>query len=276
LINDEQDNAPIALLQQLCVTAVLPQTCAEARSAVRHLLTDLGRYGGPLGLDIETSPLLRYARPRPYARFNKDGCIRDRQAGRKDFQDPAGTDPHQAQIMSAQLYGGGERCFIFRGAALGLLLHSHWLRRQWLCAHNLGFEISFLMQLGYRQPEGRRARSRQDCTQQAVGLVIGVGHGGEMRSLDNAAAALLGVTVPKEYQLSDWRAVKLSPGQLAYACADAVLTRRVWERVSLTLAADGLEDAYELQRGAIIPVSDMEQRGLKLDPVEHTRQIDTW
>jgi DNA polymerase-1 len=276
LINSEQDSAPITLLQQFGVLPVLVQTRIEARIAVRNLLTDLAAHGGPLGLDVETSPLPKYAKPRPCARFNNDGCISDRQPSRKDFQDPAGTDPHQAEIMSAQLFAGGERCFVFRGDALNLLLRSHWRRRQWLVAHNLGFEISFLMHLGYRQPEDRRVRGRQDCSQQASGLCIGVGHGGEMRGLDNAAAALLGVTVPKEYQLSDWRAAKLSPGQLAYAAADAVLTRRLWDRVSPALTADGLDNAYELQRRAIVPVADMERRGLKLDAKVHTRQIDTW
>jgi DNA polymerase-1 len=276
LINNEQDNAPVTLLEELGVIPVLVQTRAEVRSAIRNLLTDLTRHGGPLGLDIETSPLPKYAKPRPCARFNGDGCISDRQPSRKDFQDPAGTDPHQAEIMCAQLFAGGERCFVFRGDALDLLLRSHWLRRQWFCAHNLGFELSFLMHLGYRQPEGRRVRGRQDCTQQASGLCIGVGHGGEMRSLENAAAALLGVTVPKEYQLSDWRAATLSSGQLAYAAADAVLTRRIWDRTSPGLAADGLADAYELQRRAIVPIADVERRGLKLDAKAHTRQIDTW
>jgi DNA polymerase-1 len=276
LINAEQDSEPVLLLQQLGVTPVLVQTRVEARSAVRQLLSDLSKHDGPLGLDIETSPLPKYAKSRPCARFNRDGCISDRQPSRKDFQDPAGTDSHQAEIMSAQLFAGSKRCFIFRGDALDLLLHSHWLRRQWLCAHNLGFELSFLMSVGYRQPEDRRIQSRQECTQQAAGLVIGVGHGGEMRGLDNAAAALLGVTVPKEYQLSDWRAAKLSPGQLAYAAGDAVLTRRLWERISSTLDADGLDSAYELQRRAIVPVADMERRGLKLDAAEHSRQVDTW
>src|SRR5262249_52826486 len=156
------------------------------------------------------------------------------------------------------------------------LLRSHWLRRQWLCAHNLGFEISFLMDLGYRAPSGRSIRRRYDCTQQAAGLCIGVGHGGETRSLENAAAAFLGVTVPKEHQRSDWRAANLSPGQQAYAAADAILTRRVWEAASKDLTLDGLDGAYELQRGAIIPVADMERRGLKLDSEEHARQVDAW
>jgi DNA polymerase I-like protein with 3'-5' exonuclease and polymerase domains len=240
------------------------------------LIADLRKHGGPLGFDIETSPRPQYAKPRPYARFNKDGCISDRQPGRKDFDDPAGTDPYRADIMCAQLYGNGRQCYMFRGAALDLLLRSHWLRRQWVCAHNLGFEVSFLRGLEYCLPEGRRVRGRQDCTQQAAGLCIGVGHGGEMRSLENTVAVLFGVTVPKEYQLSDWRAVKLSPGQLAYGCADAVLARRIWDRVGPSLAADGLDKAYALQRAAIAPVVDMEQRGLKLDPEEHARQIDTW
>jgi hypothetical protein len=107
-------------------------------------------------------------------------------------------------------------------------------------------------------------------------LTIGAGHGGEMRGLKKTAALLLGVTVPKDYQLSDWRAEEFSPGQVAYACADAVLTRRVWGRSVSDLAANDLGNAYALQRNAIIPVADMEGRGLKLDLVEHARLVDTW
>src|SRR5215471_7230650 len=65
LINAEQDNGPVALLQQLGVIPVLVQTPTEARSAVRQPLADLRKHGGPVGFDIETSPLPEYAKPRP-------------------------------------------------------------------------------------------------------------------------------------------------------------------------------------------------------------------
>jgi 3'-5' exonuclease len=178
--------------------------------------------------------------------------------------------------MLAQIFAGGPICFVFRGDALDLLLHSHWLRRQWAVAHNLSFDIGFLMQTEYRLPAGRRWRGRYECSQQAAGLVTGVGHGGALRGLDKAAEILLGVEVPKEYQLSDWRAAALSAGQIAYAAADPVLSRRVWDRAVPELRTNELIGAYALQRDVIVPVAEMQSRGLKLDKARHDRVIDKW
>jgi DNA polymerase I len=87
---------------------------------------------------------------------------------------------------------------------------------------------------------------------------------------------LLGLTVPKGLQLSDWRARKLSKGQQAYAAIDAVVSRRLWEHAVPELAACGLQKAYALQRGAILPVVDIERRGMRLDTAAHAALIHEW
>ena len=62
---------------------------------------------------------------------------------------------------------------------------------------------------------------------QMGGLLHGVGWG-RSRSLEAIAKAELGLAPPKELQLSDWAAERLSPGQIAYAVSDAILTFRLF------------------------------------------------
>ena len=106
------DNEAVAFLRQLGVTPVLVTDLAGADAAMVELTGC-----DPIGLDIETSP--PDARPAPI-RINVDGSVAARQA------EPSGDglDPHRATIATLQLYGGGERCFVFRGAALTYLINS--------------------------------------------------------------------------------------------------------------------------------------------------------
>jgi DNA polymerase I-like protein with 3'-5' exonuclease and polymerase domains len=192
-------------------------------------------------------------------------------------EDRATLDPHRAGIMTLQLYGGGDQCFVFRRTALQLVLHSHWLRRQRLVAHNAGFELSFIRNStpAYRTPPARRSRFRLDCSMQATGLLLGVERGGG-RSLATAAEAFLGLQVPKELQTSDWAAPVLSPGQIAYAAMDAVIAWRLWPGLVHRLCERGRWDAYELQRSAIQAVADMQLRGMLLEIKSHRRLSETW
>src|SRR4029077_6948065 len=163
LIDNGIDGEPVELLERLGVGSVLVETRYEAREAVRQIIAYLAEHGQPIGLDIETAPRPGYAQPRPCARFNASGVISDAQPPRKAYQDPAGTDPHRSDIALAQLYAGGKQCFVFRSNALWMLLLSHWLSRQHLVAHNLGFELGFITQCGYRTPASRHVRRRLDC-----------------------------------------------------------------------------------------------------------------
>ena len=273
---EETDQPAIELGEQLGVLVMLIEERWEARLAVRFLLEDLQKYGGHLGIDIETAPRQEF-RHRPWICINADGTPSAVQPKYHE-EHAAGLRPHLSQICTLQLYAGGNTCFVLRGAALTMVLQSHWLRRQHLVVHNAGFEIAFLQHhhTGYRLPAGRRTRFRLDCSLQAVGLLVGVGFGGETRRLDNAAKVFLKLEVPKELQTSDWSAEELSEGQVQYAASDAITTWQMWPRLEHHLHRTRRWNAYELQRRAIPAVADMELRGLGFDPLRHRERVEQW
>ena len=118
-----------------------------------------------------------------------------------------------------------------RGPALQLLLRSQWFRRQRFVAHNAVFETSFL-DCFYSQPGRRPMHWPIECTMQMTGLEIGCRRsalGG--RSLANAAKVIGKIEVGKDFAKSDWDAPELSPGQIAYAAADAVLAYKLHRKL---------------------------------------------
>jgi DNA polymerase I-like protein with 3'-5' exonuclease and polymerase domains len=253
------DNRAQAFLASMDVETVLVSDEAGAQATMDQL-TGLD----PIAIDIETaSP---DDRPPPI-RINADGSVSAHQA--EPSED--GLDPHRGHIATVQLYGGGDRCFVFQGIALDLLINSTWLRERHLVAHNASFEITFLRRHS-KPPPGIKAMRPVECTMQVAGLLLGVWN----RSLATASTAILGVEPPKALQTSCWSAPRLSAGQLAYAASDAVLTWRLWRRMRPALEQKDRLAAYELQRAAIPAVADMRLRGLGFDPDEHARQVETW
>jgi DNA polymerase-1 len=109
-------------------------------------------------------------------------------------------------------------------------------------------------------------------TLQAAGLLLGA----YRRGLDNAASAYLGIDLPKTLQLSDWGAVELSDGQLAYAALDAVVALRAWLKMRVELIKKRRDGAYVLQRNVTPVVAGMELRGVMFDRAEHRRQMEGW
>jgi DNA polymerase-1 len=279
----DPERAALAMLDQLDVDVLVVTTRAGVLRAVRQLEADMRAHDGHLGIDIETYPRPGQGPPRPPIALTKDGTPAERQP---KWKNDAGLDPHRAEISCLQLYGGGETAFVFRGEALRRMLRLRWLRQRHLVIHNAGFETAFLMHHAAQRPlpRHRRNSARLDCTAQAMGLLHGVGYGGEGRRLDRAASVILGIDPPKEYQLSDWGAEQLSKGQYAYAAADAVLAYRLWPNMVPELRhiqhSFGSTwrhwDAYELQRAAIPAVADMELRGWYLERGGHARQSKAW
>lgn len=269
------DKPAVALGKRLGVTVVVVETVPDLRRAIRQLERDKRQHGRAVGLDIETAPKRRYRVSLP-VELTTDGVAIERQPRSKDR---AGLSPHLSDIQCLQLYAGGEHCFILRAAALAMLLRAHWLRRQHFIVHNAVFETGFIQTAanGYRLPPGRRATGRVDCSMQGAGLLLGAERsalGG--RSLANAAKQFLGLDVPKDLQTSDWSALRLSPGQIAYAASDAILARRLWPILKRDLERKGRMQAYELQRRAIPAVADMQLRGVAIDRENHRRQAEQW
>jgi hypothetical protein len=224
LAADEADFEATDFLARLNVEPVLVEDPARVAACQDELSLDLA--GDPaleaaVGIDIETGA--DGWRPPPI-RFTKDGQL----AVHQEKVEPPGLSPHRAKIQTLQLYSGGERCFVFRGAALQEQLRGSWLRTIPLVAHNSVFEAMFLL------AETGHAFDLH-CTLQAAGLLFGV----RSRSLAKTAVELFGIEPPKALQTSCWSAKRLSPGQLAYGCSDAVVGYHAWAKMAPMLRARG-------------------------------------
>jgi ribonuclease D len=73
-------------------------------------------------------------------------------------------------------------------------------------------------------------------------------------SLSSVAEHLLGLTLDKSFQQSDWRKRPLSREQLDYAALDAVVALRIYQELTMRLEKEGrLED--EVRRALIVPAA---------------------
>jgi DNA polymerase I len=250
------DRLSTELMTKLGVTPVPINDPVDVPAA----LAALGN--GQIGVDIETMPLPQYvAQAKRPLIINRDGTIAINQTPPSDI----GLDPQRATIATLQLYAGGLQCFVFRATAITIELRRRILES--ICIiHNAGFELAFMQHHWGEMPR------KFHCTMQAAGLLLGV----QRRGLADAVGDYLGLEVPKALQLSDWGAVELSPGQIAYAAADAVLAYRLWSPMRVDLHGKGRVAAYKLQRDFIPAVVDMELRGLGFDRTEHSRQDENW
>src|SRR5512132_1602827 len=136
-----------------------------------------------------------------------------------------------------------------------------------LVAHNAAFELKFVAAVGIKP--------RLQCTKQAGKLLSGVPEGG-IWGLADACQTYLGIAVPKHLRNSDWAATALSPGQVAYAAADAVLCWRLWARVASELKATNRDAAYRLQGDSLPVAAAMELRGIGIDLDAHAKLCDSW
>jgi len=262
---DDDDEEAIDFADRLLVDVVLVEGEEQAQAAIRELSCS----DGCLGLDIETALKPGYAKPRPPVAINVTGTLSAEQPTTKKHKksDPKPwADPNLADIKTLQLYDGGARCFVFRGAALDTVLQLSLLRERQLVAHNAQFETSFLRQAGITT-----AQPIED-TMQAFGLLCGT----RDRSLATASNTVLKLDPPKTLQTSDWSAERLSRGQISYAASDAILALRLWERLRPSLHSVDCWRSYELQRDALPECSDMERRGIGFNVEEHARQVDGW
>src|SRR5215469_4374993 len=118
--------------------------------------------------------------------------------------------------------------------ARALVVLADFLRGRRVVAHNARFEASWLQQAGidlvlddtillFSAVRGTRAPKGDKRV--AGGRV----------SLAALAAMVLGETLDKSEQVSDWAAPTLSDSQLVYALNDAIVTHRIWEALRAEL-----------------------------------------
>jgi DNA polymerase I len=212
-----------------------------------------------VGLDVETTPLLEHAIPRPALVITRKGAPAVHQPAHKD---PAGLDPHRARVRLVQVYDGHQQVYVFDLDHVPLeALDELWSRK--LVAHNAAFEVAML---------GGRPANVVDSMQLA-GLALGCEIGA--RSLASVAASVLGLELAKGLQLSDWSAPRLSRSQLAYAAADAVVAQRAARRLWPMLGARERR-AFELQNAVIPVVAGLRVRGVAFDVDVHQARVQAW
>jgi DNA polymerase I-like protein with 3'-5' exonuclease and polymerase domains len=274
----------LELVGRLGVTPHLIDIRRLLRRALQRLILDQHTNGPEIGLDIETAPKPEYWKLPPAVKFTKDGIIAEKQSPPRIKGEPEDTtllDPHRSRIATLQLYAGGEHAFVIRGRALAILLRLPWFRRRRFVAHNAVFELSF-PDYFYAQPGRQPWVEPIECSMQMTGLEIGASRsvlGG--RALANAAKVIGKIAVGKSFATSGWEAEQLSPGQIAYAAADSVLTYKLRRKLRPILQQPlehGMSrwTAYELQRDAGLAVARMQNRGLLLDREEHPHQVEDW
>jgi DNA polymerase I-like protein with 3'-5' exonuclease and polymerase domains len=165
-------------------------------------------------------------------------------------------------------------------AARALVVLADFLRGRRVVVHNARFEASWLAQAGIdlvlddtvllfsavrgsRLPKGDRF----------------VGGGGGRVSLAALAAMVLGETLDKSEQVSDWAAPTLSASQLTYALKDAIVTRRIWEALrnelhhKSKLRGVDIVAGYEDMRFSAAMALSMERTGIGFDVVAHQAWI---
>jgi DNA polymerase I-like protein with 3'-5' exonuclease and polymerase domains len=160
-------------------------------------------------------------------------------------------------------------------AARALVVLANFLRGRRVVAHNARFEASWLQQAGidlvlddtallFSAVRGTRSPKRS---------------GGGRISLAALAVMVLGETLDKSEQVSDWAAPTLSASQLTYALNDAIVTHRIWEALRAELHRKSKEHGvdivagYEDMRFSAAMAHRMERAGIGFDVAAHQAWI---
>jgi hypothetical protein len=120
--------------------------------------------------------------------------------------------------------------------ARALVVLSDFLRGRRVVAHNARFEGDWLREaeIDLILDDTVLLFSAVRGTRSLHGSKL-VGGGGGRVSLAMLAVMVLGETLDKSEQTSDWAAPELSPSQLTYAINDAIVTHRIWEALRAEL-----------------------------------------
>jgi DNA polymerase-1 len=246
------------LLEELDVEVEVITDAGRAREAIAAIGP------GALGFDIETMPVAANGTGRPWIRVTTDGR---RAVHQPADNDDAGLDPFRARPRLAQIYDPATRTVLVID-----LLHVpidvlKALEGRRLIIHNSAFELAML------GAQGVRLRNTY-CTLLMARLALGAERGG-LKLAEVAAEFLDGLELPKDEQVSDWSAERLSEHQIAYAALDAVvahmLARPLWDELD-----EGARLAFTIGNATIPAVTSMRLAGIPFDRQIHEATIAGW
>jgi DNA polymerase I-like protein with 3'-5' exonuclease and polymerase domains len=162
-----------------------------------------------------------------------------------------------------------------------LVVLADFLRGRRVVAHNARFDGSWLREAGIDLvlDDTVLLFSAVRGTRLPKGGKYSGGGGGRV-SLAALAAMVLGETLDKSEQVSDWAAPILSAAQLTYALNDAVVTHRIWEALRAELHRKSKQygvdivAGYEDMRFSAAMAHRMERAGIGFDVAAHQAWID--
>ncbi len=131
-----------------------------------------------------------------------------------------------------------------------------------IVGHHLKFDLRFLARAGLPAPNGRRLFDTLLASQ-----LLGAGTDAgrlDRCSLAAVAARVLGITLDKTLQTSDWRG-PLTDDQIAYAATDAAVLLPLYERLAAMLQDAGLAKVARIEFGALPAVAWLEDAGAPFD-----------
>ena len=200
----------------------------------------LKKYSGILGCDIETTPLDEWK------------------------QHPqAGLDPYLSKIRTIQ-FATEDSVFVFDLVHVDI----HILRELWqkpLVFHNAKFDVKFLLHAGFKP-------TKVGCTLLMDLILNG---GGSGKKLSDLSKELLEIEISKEEQTSDWSG-ELSASQISYAALDAVIVKRICDKLLCVLKKRNMNSIALIFNRAILATASMELAGIPFDWDKHHQIVKEW
>ena len=95
-------------------------------------------------------------------------------------------------------------------------------------------------------------------------------------SLEACSIRWLSVAPSKEYQKSLWGIRPLSEEQIKYAALDSILTYELFRLFIQKLDKLNMLEIYKLQKKCLLPIAEMETRGICFDWTAHEKLIKRW
>lgn len=209
---------------------------AEARTALTELLLEANLFGGPAGLDLETT----------------------------------GLDPNTSRARLLQIAAPERPVLIIDLDKIGGLEAVIDCLDFPFVSHNAAFELGFLVKAGFQTYTNKRP-IKAECTMLAA-HVAGCESGS--LSLKAVAKRFLDVDLDKAEQASDWSAPELTPEQLSYAAADAAILLELWPKIWAEVEAREGQRIYDLVKAAQVPIVKMALTGFYFDAAEQKVLLD--
>lgn len=184
----------------------------------------------------------------------------------------AGLNPYLSRTRLVQICDG-ENSFIFDMHTLTPFIFKDFLSTKRFVAHYALFDLQYFIK------DFEVDNMNIGCTHIMAKLLhhaLYPTDAGFSAGLANLCESLLGTSVLKKLQVSDWSIDDLTFEQVEYAAIDAIAVLKLTERLVKGFQRYDLDRIYQLTKAAQHPIAQMQLNGMKLDVEAHKKLISTW